>query len=72
MICIEDYPEIELAINRARVVCREHDYTPTAKELIELASVWIDAWADSKLEDGKITEDYAKTVKAGVRNYIFL
>lgn len=70
MICIEDYPMIETAIQYAINVlgvgpgCSER----STHEIRMTALTWIDGWIAGK----GISEEEAEILRRGVENYIFL
>lgn len=66
MSCIEDYPIIEQAIQYGVDTIGQQNMMA-----IQLAYVWIEGWLAAG-GDGTITEEDARIIREGVRNYYFM
>lgn len=68
MICIEDYPIIETAINKGTELACKYNYNGSTKVITMLALAWVDGWITSN----KVSEKEANIIRTGVKNYIFI
>lgn len=66
MSCIEDYPIIEQAINFGVESIGQKNAMA-----IQIAYFWIEGWLAAG-GDGTITEEDARIIRNGVKNYYFM
>jgi len=65
MICIEDYPIIETAINYG-----VNAWGKCESMAKQIAQFWVDGWLEAN--KGKVSEEDAKIIHKGIDNYIWL